>query len=81
MIISRVPLRMSFVGGGTDLPEFYRSDTGMVVSATINKFLYVAVKRQSDIVPNKYRLNWSQVEFPKKSQSLIVLQKIHQKNQ
>lgn len=64
MIISRVPLRMSFVGGGTDLPEFYRIDTGMVVSATINKFLYVAVKRQSDIVSNKYRLNWSQVEFP-----------------
>ena len=63
MIISRVPLRVSFVGGGTDVPDFYRRDNGMVVSTTVNKYLYVAVKRQSDIVDQKYRLNWSQVEF------------------
>jgi len=63
MIISRVPLRVSFVGGGTDLENFYRHENGQVVSTTIDKYIYVAVKKQSDIVDKKYRLNWSQVEF------------------
>lgn len=63
MIISRVPLRVSFVGGGTDVANFYRKESGMVVSTTIDKYLYVVVKKQSDIVEEKYRLNWSQVEF------------------
>jgi len=38
MIISRTPLRMSFVGGGTDLPAFYRRFGGAVVSTAINQF-------------------------------------------
>ena len=63
MIISRTPLRVSFVGGGSDLPEFYQREYGQVVSMAIDKYVYVAVKRQSDIVEHKFRLNWSQVEF------------------
>ena len=43
MIISRTPFRISFVGGGTDLPAFYRRSTGMVVSTTINKYMHIAV--------------------------------------
>lgn len=41
MIIARAPLRISFVGGGTDLPDFYRQYPGRVFSTTINKFIYV----------------------------------------
>jgi D-glycero-alpha-D-manno-heptose-7-phosphate kinase len=63
VIITRVPLRVSFVGGGSDLPSFYERDFGQVISMTVDKFLYVIVKRQLDIVGKKYRLNWSQVEF------------------
>ncbi len=37
MIITRTPFRVSFVGGGTDLPSFYRVETGAVVSTAINK--------------------------------------------
>lgn len=44
MIVSKTPLRMSFVGGGSDLPSFYRKSEGAVLSSTINKFVYVAVK-------------------------------------
>ena len=42
MIIARSPLRISFSGGGTDIPKFYRSHgPGVVVSTAINKHVYV----------------------------------------
>jgi len=41
MIITRTPLRISFVGGGTDLPAFYEREPGAVVSTAINKYVYV----------------------------------------
>ena len=63
MIISKTPLRISFVGGGTDLRRFYKNDYGQVVSSAIDKYVYVVVKRQIGIVEYKYRVNWSQVEF------------------
>lgn len=43
MIIVRAPLRISFVGGGTDLPEFYKLQPGKVLSATIDKYVYTAI--------------------------------------
>ncbi len=63
MIISRTPFRISFVGGGTDLRSFYSEEAGQVLSATIDKYIYVVVKRQIGIVEFKYRVNWSKVEF------------------
>ena len=62
MIISRTPFRISFVGGGTDLPSFYQQEEGRVLSCAINKYLYVVVKKQIGIVEYKYRVNWSKVE-------------------
>ena len=43
MIIVRAPLRISFVGGGTDLPDFYHQYPGRVISTTIDKFIYLAI--------------------------------------
>ena len=63
MIISRTPFRISFVGGGTDLRSFYSEEPGQVLSASIDKYIYVVVKRQIGIVEHKYRVNWSKVEF------------------
>ena len=48
MIISRTPLRMSFVGGGSDLPGFYRRHGGAVLSTTIDKYVYITVNRKFD---------------------------------
>lgn len=48
MVISRTPLRVSFVGGGTDLPEFCAEHGGAVISATIDKYVYVAVHDRFD---------------------------------
>ena len=63
MIISRTPFRISFVGGGTDLRSFYDEEPGQVLSTSIDKYIYVVVKRQIGIVEFKYRINWSKVEF------------------
>lgn len=43
MIITQTPYRVSFSGGGTDLPAFYRHEYGAVLSLTINKHMYVTV--------------------------------------
>ncbi len=50
MILAGAPLRISFMGGGTDLPDFYREHTGKVISATIDKYVHVAVNR-TPLVP------------------------------
>jgi D-glycero-alpha-D-manno-heptose-7-phosphate kinase len=43
MILTRAPLRISFVGGGTDLPDFYHLYPGKVISATIDKYVYIVI--------------------------------------
>lgn len=44
MIITRTPLRISFFGGGTDLPDYYRKFGGEVLSTTIDKYLYITCR-------------------------------------
>jgi len=56
------PQRLSFAGGGTDLPEFYRQHGGAVVSTTIDKYIYVTVKRHSRLFNEAYRLSYSKTE-------------------
>ena len=43
MIITRTPLRISLGGGGTDLPSYYRECGGFVLSAAINKYVYITI--------------------------------------
>jgi D-glycero-alpha-D-manno-heptose-7-phosphate kinase len=43
MIISRTPLRISFAGGGSDLPGFYTEEQGAVLSTSIDKYIYLAM--------------------------------------
>ena len=59
MIISRTPLRMSFVGGGSDLPSYYREYGGAVVSTAIDKYVYVTMNRKFD---SGIRVAYSRVE-------------------
>src|SRR5262249_37327223 len=46
MIISQTPYRVSFSGGGTDLPAFYRQEYGAVLSTTIDQHIYVTIHRR-----------------------------------
>lgn len=48
MVITQTPLRVSLGGGGTDFPSFYRKYTGAVISTTIDKYIYVMVKKRFD---------------------------------
>ena len=60
MIISQTPYRVSFAGGGTDLPAFYRTEYGAVISLTINRHMYVTVHGRFE--PN-IRVAYSKVEL------------------
>lgn len=60
MIISRTPLRISFAGGGSDLPSYYLKHGGAVLSTTIDKYIYIAVHRY--FYPNQSLLKYSQTE-------------------
>jgi D-glycero-alpha-D-manno-heptose-7-phosphate kinase len=60
MIISRTPLRISFAGGGSDLPAFYRQSPGSVVSTTIDKFIYITVNPKFD---HQIRASYSRTEM------------------
>src|SRR3989344_8156956 len=59
MIISRTPLRISFVGGGSDLPAYYKYKTGAVVSTAINKYIYITVNKKFD---HRIRASYSKTE-------------------
>jgi len=59
MILSKTPLRMSFVGGGSDLPAYYREETGAVLSTSIDKYMYIAVNRKFD---GRIRISYSKTE-------------------
>ena len=49
MIVSKTPLRISFFSGGSDLPAFYKQEMGAALSVTIDKFIYVCVRRTPNI--------------------------------
>ena len=48
MIITQTPLRISFVGGGTDIPHFYENEGGAVISSAIDKYIFVILKQRFD---------------------------------
>lgn len=60
MVISQTPLRISLVGGGTDLKSFYHVEDGAVVSTAIDKYVYVIVKERFD---EKIYINYSKKEI------------------
>jgi D-glycero-alpha-D-manno-heptose-7-phosphate kinase len=59
MIIVRTPLRLSFVGGGSDLKAYYEKNCGMVINSAIDKFVYIIVKERFD---EKIYINYSKKE-------------------
>src|SRR5215470_5401780 len=59
MILAKTPFRVSFAGGGSDLPEFYRRKAGAVVSCTIDKAMYIAIH---PYFHEKIRIKYSRTE-------------------
>jgi len=63
MIITRTPLRITFVGGGTDLASYYRlNGPGAVINAAINKYIYIVINKKFD---DAIRLSYSKTEIVK----------------
>ena len=60
MIITRTPFRISFVGGGSDLPAFYKNHQGAVLSTSINKYMYISSHQFFE--QDKIRLKYSKTE-------------------
>ncbi len=64
MIISRTPFRVSFVGGGSDLREYYKSRPGSVVTTAIQRYMYVTVNKRFD---RTVRVSYTKTEIVDRS--------------
>ena len=60
MIIARTPFRVSFLGGGTDLPDFWQEEEGAVLSTAIDKYMHITVNNRFD---QSWRLAYSKTEI------------------
>ena len=61
-VTTMTPLRVSFMGGGTDFPKYYADSGGLVVSAGIRSHVYVTVMRHSPLFGERYRISYSETE-------------------
>ena len=59
MIICRTPFRISFFGGGTDFPEYYKKFGGCVIGSTIDKYSYIILRDHPKYFDHKHRVVWS----------------------
>jgi len=62
MIISRTPYRISFFGGGTDYPAWYRQHGGAVLATTINKYCYLTCRYLPPFLEHRIRVVYSKIE-------------------
>ena len=60
MIVVQTPLRISFLGGGTDFRDFYTQEEGCVVSSAIDKYIYAIIKKRFD---DKIRVGYTRTEL------------------
>ncbi len=70
MIISQTPFRISFFGGGTDYPAWYRENGGSVLSTTINKYSYITCRHLPPFFEHKHRIVYSKIETVKDISSI-----------
>lgn len=62
MIITKTPFRMSFFGGGTDIPDFFNEYNGAVISTTFDKYCYVNVRHLPKFFDYKSEIIYSKIE-------------------
>jgi D-glycero-alpha-D-manno-heptose-7-phosphate kinase len=62
MIITRTPYRISFFGGGTDYPDWFRAHGGSVISTTIDKYCYIFCRKLPPFFEHKHRIVYSKIE-------------------
>ena len=62
MIVTRAPFRISFFGGGTDFPPWFREHGGSVLATTIDKYCYINIRRLPPFFEHKHRIVYSHIE-------------------
>jgi D-glycero-alpha-D-manno-heptose-7-phosphate kinase len=62
MVITKTPFRISFFGGGTDYPGWYRKFGGVVLATTINKYCYITCRNLPPFFEHKHRIVYSRIE-------------------
>src|SRR5260221_7141167 len=67
MIITQTPLRIGLLGGGTDLPDYYREHGGRVLNCALDKYIYVIVKQRFD---DDIYVNYSKKEIVSRVEDL-----------
>jgi len=70
MLITCTPFRVSFFGGGTDLPAFCEKNTGKVLSTTIAAHMYITIHQLSNLYPFKIRVSYSRTELAKSTEEV-----------
>ena len=70
MIVSKTPYRISFFGGGTDYPIWYKKFGGEVISTSINKYIYLSVRDLPPFFKHKYRIVYSKTEIANNLKSI-----------
>ena len=58
MVISQTPFRLSFLGGGTDYPGWYREHGGTILATTINKYCRLTCRYLPPFFEHRYRVVW-----------------------
>ena len=58
MLITRTPYRISFLGGGTDYPQWYLKNNGMVLSTSIDKYSYITLNNLDQFFKYLYRIRY-----------------------
>ncbi len=71
MVITQTPFRMSFFGGGTDFPDFYKEYGGSVLSTTFDKYCYVTVRHLPRFFDYKNQITYNKIEKTNSVEEII----------
>lgn len=86
MIITRAPYRVSFLGGGTDYPEWFKHHGGATLSCAIDKYCWIMARRLPPFFDHRTRVVWSEIELVKKAAEIkhpsarACLELLHEEN-
>ena len=72
MIIIRTPFRISFFGGGTDYPAWYKEHGGSVISTTINKYSFLVLRKLPNIFDYNYRVRYYEKQEAQKVDEINI---------
>jgi len=71
LVISQTPLRVSFLGGGTDYPEYFKRRRGATLVTSIRKYFYITVNRLTQFNEHRYQVTYSKIECVQKIDEIV----------